>query len=55
LNINAEIIYNADASNGILLTMLSMQTGVEADSETVNMDDILRASVNDIYTKLQAP
>jgi len=55
LNINAEIIYNADASNGILMTMLSMQTGVEVDSETVNMDDIVRASVNDIYTKLQAP
>jgi len=35
--------------------MLSMQTGVEVDSETVNMDDIVRASVNDIYTNLQAP
>lgn len=48
LNINAEIIYNADASNNILLTMLMMQSGGEHDGEVVNKDDVVKTSVNDI-------
>lgn len=55
LNINAEIIYNANFSNNILMTLLMTQASSEESGEIVNKDLEVKASVNDINLKLQNP
>lgn len=55
LNINAEIIYNANFSNNILMTLLMTQATGDDGGEIVNKDLSVKTSVNDINGKLQAP
>lgn len=55
LSVNAEIIYNADFSNGILYTMLMTQSSSGDSGGAVNKDETVKNSVNDIMSKLQKP
>lgn len=55
LNINAEIIYSALASNNILLSMLMMQMDSDATEGVIDKDELVKSSIIDIQNKLQNP